>query len=313
VALDKPGFARHLLATDPRQGQVRKSHVSGAFLDRRAFILSTAALVAGSSARAEEDPFAVLEKRYGGRLGVAVLDTATGQRMAYRADERFPMCSTFKLLIVGAVLHNVDKGSERLDRRVAFQASDLQDYAPVTKVQVGQGGMTMGELCAAAIEYGDNTAANLILKALGGPDNATRYVRSLGDGVTRIDRFEPDANTCLPGDRRDTTTPAAILGNLHALVLGDALSANTRTMLLSWLNNCKTAARRIPAGLPAGWTSGDRTGSGANRTANDVAIIQRPQKPPVLVAAYSTGVAAKPADRDPLLADVGRVVARRFG
>lgn len=282
-------------------------------MDRRAFILTTAALFMGSSARGDENPFAVLEKQYGGWLGVAVLDTATGERMAYRADERFPMCSTFKLLIVGALLHNVDKGSERLDRWVPFQASDLLEYAPVSKARVGKGGMTMSDLCAAAIEYGDNTAANLILKTVGGPDGATRYVRSVGDGVTRIDRFEPDANTCIPGDPRDTTTPAAMLADLKALVLGDALSANARTQLLGWLNGCKTAARRIPAGLPAGWISGDKTGSGANGTANDVAIIQRPNKAPLLVAAYSTGVTAKPADRDPLLADVGRIVARQFG
>lgn len=283
-------------------------------MDRRAFILSTAALIIGSSARGDENPFGDLEKQYGGRLGVAVLDTATGERMAYRADERFPMCSTFKLLIAGGILHNVDKGSERLDRWVAYQSSDLLEYAPVAKEQVGRGGMTMNDLCAAAIEYGDNTAANLILKALGGPSEATRYVRSFGDGATRIDRFEPDANTCIPGDPRDTTTPAAMLGNLKALVLGDALSAKGRAQLLGWLNNCKTAARRIPAGLPSGWTSGDRTGSGANGTANDVAIIQRPNKAPLLIAAYSTGVAAaKPSDRDPLLADVGRIVARQFG
>ncbi|MBS0253180.1 MAG: class A beta-lactamase [Proteobacteria bacterium] len=283
-------------------------------LDRRAFILSTAALITGSSARGDENQFGVLERQYGGRLGVAVLDTATGARMAYRADERFPMCSTFKLLIVGAILHNVDNGSERLDRRIAFQAGDLLDYAPVTKAQVGKGGMKMGDLCAAAIEYGDNTAANLILKTVGGPDGATRYVRSVGDSATRIDRYEPDANTCIPGDPRDTTTPAAMLADLKALVVHDALSANSRTQLLSWLNSCKTAARRIPAGLPAGWISGDKTGSGANGTANDVAIIQRPNKAPLLVAAYSTGVAAaKPSDRDPLLADVGRILARQFG
>lgn len=282
-------------------------------MDRRAFILTTAALVMGSSARGDENPFAVLERQYGGRLGVAVLDTATGERMAYRADERFPMCSTFKLLIAGAILRNVDEGSETLDRWVAFQSSDLLEYAPVAQEQIGRGGMTMNDLCAAAIEYGDNTAANLILKALGGPSEATRYVRSLGDEVTRIDRFEPDANTCIPGDARDTTTPAAMLGDLNALVLGDALAVNSRARLLGWLNSCKTAARRIPAGLPAGWISGDKTGSGAKGTANDVAIIQRPNKKPLLVAAYSTGVAAKPADRDPLLADVGRIVARQFG
>lgn len=283
-------------------------------MDRRTFVLGTLALAASQTARADDNAFAALEKHYGGRLGVAVLDTATGQRIAYRAEERFPMCSTFKLLAVGAVLHNVDQGSERLDRPVAFRPGDLLDYAPVTKAQVGKGRMAMGDLCAAAIEYGDNTAANLILKAVGGPDGATRYVRSLGDDTTRIDRFEPDANTCIPRDPRDTTTPAAMLADLNALVLGEALSENARRQLLSWLNGCKTAARRIPAGLPAGWTSGDKTGSGANGTANDVAIIQRPNKAPLLVAAYSTGVAtAQSAERDPLLADIGRIVAHQFG
>ncbi|HML27807.1 MAG TPA: class A beta-lactamase [Hyphomicrobium sp.] len=283
-------------------------------MDRRTFVFGTLTLAASQMALADENAFAVLEKHYGGRLGVAALDTATGRRMAYRADERFPMCSTFKLLAVGALLHNVDRGSERLDRRVAFGPGDLLDYAPVTKAQVGKGWMAMGDLCAAAIEYGDNTAANLILKVVGGPDGATRYVRSLGDGVTRIDRFEPDANTCIPHDPRDTTTPAAMLADLHALVLGDALSGNARAQLLSWLKSCKTAARRIPAGLPAGWSSGDKTGSGANGTANDVAIIERPNKAPLLVAAYSTDVAtAQPSEREPLLADVGRIVARQFG
>ena len=234
--------------------------------------------------------------------------------MSYRADERFPMCSTFKLLAVGSVLHNVDKGQDHLDRWVPFGTSDLLDYAPVAKAEVGKGGMTMGALCAAAIEYGDNTAANLILKSVGGPEGATGYVRSLGDAVTRIDRFEPDANTCIPGDPRDTTTPAAMLADLNALVLGEALSKTSRTALLGWLNNRKTAAQRIPAGLPMGWKSGDKTGSGANGTANDVAIIQRPNQGPLLIAAYSTGAAAaKLSERDPLLADVARVVVREFG
>jgi beta-lactamase class A len=281
-------------------------------LDRRGFILGSVALVGACPALASTDPFATLEARHGGRLGVAALDTSTGNRMAHRADERFPMCSTFKLLAVAGVLHNVDIGNERLDRWVQYGPSDLLDYAPVTRRFVGKGGMTVHDLCAAAIEYGDNTAANLLLAALGGPSEATSYVRSLGDTVTRIDRTEPTANTCIPGDPRDTTTPAAMLADLTKLSQGGALPDNSQNLLTGWLDNCQTAAARIPAGLPPGWTSGDKTGSGANATANDVAIINPPGRAPIFVAAYYTGSSATGAEQDAVLAEVGRIVSSTF-
>jgi beta-lactamase class A len=282
-------------------------------LDRRTFVVSTVAFAVSSPTRAADDPIATLEQRYGGRLGVAVLDPATGRRMSHRGDERFPMCSTFKLLAVAGVLHKVDKGQVHLDHWIAFGSGDLLDYAPITKKQVGEGGMTLDGLCAAAIEYGDNTAANLILKSLDGPDGATQYIRAIGDTVTRIDRYEPDANTCIPGDPRDTTTPSAMLADLNALTVGNALSPDSQARFLGWLNNCKTAAARIPAGLPEGWTSGDKTGSGDNGTANDIAVVQRPNKRPLLIAAFSTESSATADERDLLLAEVGRIVARQFG
>jgi beta-lactamase class A len=281
-------------------------------MDRRAFIVGTIGIAASRPAFAETDPFEKLEKRHGGRLGVAALDTATGKRMAYRADERFPMCSTFKLLAAAAILKNVDRGSEHLDRWVTYSQSDLLEYAPVTRANVSKGGMTVGELCAAAVELSDNTAANLLLGAIGGPAGLTSFTRSLGDAITRLDRTEPTLNTAIPGDPRDTTTPSAMLADLDALILGDALSQASRENLLGWLNNCKTATKRIPAGLPPDWKSGDKTGTGDNGTANDVAVIQRPDKAPILVAAYFTGSSASPAQRDSVLADVGRIVAAQF-
>lgn len=280
---------------------------------RRDFILSSMALfAAGQASAAAASPFAALEARHGGRLGVAVLDTSTGNRMAYRANERFPMCSTFKLLAAGAILHNVDTGNERLDRFVPYGAADLLDHAPIARGRLSAGGMTVSDLCAAAIEYGDNTAANLLLAALGGPAGATSYVRSLGDTVTRMDRTEPLANTCIPGDPRDTTTPSAMLADLNKLAQGGALSAASQNLLIGWLNDCQTAAARIPAGLPRAWTSGDKTGSGANATANDVSVVNPPGRPPIYIAAYYTGSSASDSEQDAVLADVGRAVWTAF-
>jgi beta-lactamase class A len=278
-------------------------------LRRRDFVLGSMALLAAGQAGAAASPFAALEARHGGRLGVAVFDIATGNRMAYRADERFPMCSTFKLFAVAAVLHNVDVGMERLDRWMPYSASDLLDHAPIARGRVDAGGMSISDLCAAAIEFGDNTAANLLLTAIGGPSGATSYVRTLGDAVTRIDRTEPTANTCIPGDPRDTTTPSAMLADLNRLTQGNALSTTSQNLLNGWLNDCQTASGRIPAGLPRAWTSGDKTGSGANATANDVSVIYPPDIAPRLVAAYYTGSSATEAEQDAVLAEVGRIVS----
>mgnify|MGYP001545120034 CR=1 FL=1 len=257
------------------------------------------------------DAFAALEKRNGGRLGVAALDTASGRRLDHRSSERFPMCSTFKLLAVSAVLQRVDRGKEKLDRIIKYGKADLLEYAPVTRAHVGEGGMSVEALCAAAIELSDNTAANLLLVELGGPHGVTRFARAIDDNVTRLDRNEPTLNTAIPGDVRDTTTPSAMLNDLSAVTLGrTALSKSSSERMTRWLLGCKTAAARIPAGLPAGWRSGNKTGSGQNGTANDVAIIWPSGRSPIFVAAYYTGSAAPDAERDAVLAEVGRIVAK---
>jgi beta-lactamase class A len=281
-------------------------------MHRRAFIIGTIGLAASVPAFAEIDPFQKLERQHGGRLGVAALDTATGERISYRSDERFPMCSTFKLLAAAAVLRNVDRGTERLDRWITYTQPDLLEYAPITQANLSKGGMTVSDLCAAAIELSDNTAGNLLLAAIGGPKGLTEFARSISDTVTRLDRTEPTLNTAIPGDPRDTTSPAAMIANLKALLLDGALTEASRATLLGWLNNCKTAAKRIPAGLPSGWTSGNKTGSGDNGTTNDVAVIQRPGKAPILVAAYFTESLAIPDTRDAVLAEIGRIVAAQF-
>jgi beta-lactamase class A len=255
---------------------------------------------------------AALEARAGGRLGVAALDTGTGRGLAHRAGERFPLCSTFKVLLAGAVLQRVDRAEARLDTRLAYGKAELLAYAPITTARVAEGGLTVGELCAAAVEVSDNTAANLLLRSLGGPGAVTVFARSLGDPVTRLDRTEPTLNEARPGDPRDTTTPEAMVATLRALLLSPALKPESRARLEGWMAACTTGGTRLRAGLPKNWAVGDKTGSGARGTVNDVALLRPPHRTPILVAAYYTGSRASGKDRDAVLAEVGRIVAEAF-
>lgn len=249
---------------------------------------------------------AVLERRHGGRLGVAILDTGSGRRHGYRDDERFLMCSTFKLLLASAVLQRVDAGKETLDRRIMFGKDALLDYAPITKQHVGPPGMTVSELCAAAITLSDNTAANVLLKEIGGPQAVTAYARSLGDPLTRLDRTEPTLNR--PHGEWDTTTANAMLDDMHKLLLGNALSHGSRERLTDWLLQCQTGKHSLHAGLPHDWREGDKTGSG-NTATNDVAILWPPSRKPLLVTAYCENAKVAAGQRQDVLAEVGRIVA----
>lgn len=279
-------------------------------MDRAAFLCGAATVAAALGS--PKSPLAVLEARYGGRLGVAAVNSATGARLAHRAGERFPMCSTFKVLVAAAVLARADAGRERLDRHVVYGRTDLLEYAPVTRTNVGRGFMTVRALCAAAIEYSDNTAANLLLRAVGGPARITAYARSLGDARTRLDRNEPGLNTALPGDVRDTTTPAAMAANLQRLLTGSALSSSSRRELGTWLAGCRTGNERLRAGLPGNWRVGDKTGSGDHATSNDIAVLYPPGRAPVFVTAYYTGSSAASGARNEVLAEVGRIVSSAF-
>ena len=250
-----------------------------------------------------------LERESGGRLGVCVLDTATGARQAHRGDERFPMCSTFKALAAAAVLAQVDAGKEQLSRRVTFDASALVTYSPVTEKHVGDG-MTLAELCDAAVTLSDNTAGNLLLAALGGPAGLTAFVRSLGDQFTRLDRNEPTLNEALPDDVRDTTTPNAMASTLQALVLGTkALSAPSREQLTAWLIANKTGDTRLRAGFAKGWRIGDKTGTGPRGTSNDVGVVWPPGKAPIVITAYLTGATVSATEQNATLASVARAVS----
>ncbi|WP_428533577.1 class A beta-lactamase [Rhodopila sp.] len=249
-----------------------------------------------------------LEAASGGRLGVSVDDTATGQRYGHRASERFPMCSTAKVLGCGAVLARVDAGHDDLNRRIRFNAKDLVTYSPVTKNRLGAPGMTLAELCQAALTVSDNTAANLIVASLGGPSAVTAFARSLGDKMTRLDRIETALNEAQPGDVRDTTTPAAMAANLQALVTGGILSPRSRDQLAAWLVANQTGGAKLRAGLPADWRVGDKTGSGGFGTSNDIAVIYPPDRKPLIVCVYLTDTKAGPDNSDKTIAAVARTV-----
>src|SRR5262249_29369289 len=214
-------------------------------------VFLAASAVAGENNAA--DRIAVIEGRVGSRIGVAALDTGNGKRLDYRSEERFPMCSTFKFLAAAAVLKRVEEKQEKLDRFVPYDAKDILEYAPVTKAHLKEGGMTLGALCAAAIEQSDNTAGNLLLDAMGGPVGLTNFSRTLGDKVTRLDRKEPELNTAIPGDERDTTTPAAMRLDMQRLLLGNALSESSRHQLEEWLQRNETGGLMIRAGVPKTW------------------------------------------------------------
>lgn len=252
---------------------------------------------------------ATLEAASRGRLGVAVLDTASGQVTGYRADERFLMLSSFKTLAAAYVLARADRGEEPLSRRIPIAAADLQEHAPVTRRHVGAQGMTLAELCEATITTSDNAAVNLMHKNYGGPQALTRYVRSLGDTVTRHDRYEPELNRPHPSEPQDTTTPQAMARTLGLLLFGDALKPQSRQRLQAWLLANTTGDKRLRAGIPADWKIGEKTGTYSQVGSNDAGFAQAPGKAPVIIAAYLETTAVPMAARDHILAEVGRRVA----
>jgi beta-lactamase class A len=289
--------------------------MENAMMSRRALLAGsllaapflTRAHAASDADGALQRGLAELDRRHGGRLGVAVLDTARKTPVAHRGDERFALCSTFKCLAAATVLARVDRKEESLARRVIYSKDDLVTYSPVTGKHAGGDGMTVAEICEAAITLSDNTAGNLMLASFGGPSGLTAYVRSLGDNVTRLDRRETDLNEATPGDPRDTTTPLAMVETVRKIVLGSALSTQSRAQLAAWLAANKTGDKRLRAGVPKGWRVGDKTGSGEHNAANDVAVIWPPQRAPIIVAAYYAESSASTEERDAVIAEVGRL------
>lgn len=279
----------------------------------------TAVLPAGGTAAAQgtDDEgitarLRALEQAHSARLGVFASDTVTGRTVRYRADELFPLCSTFKTITVAAVLRDLDRDGEFLAERIRYTERDVtaSGYAPVTGLPANLAdGMTVAELCAAAMDYSDNTAANLLLRELGGPEAVTRFCRSIGDRVTRLDRWEPELNSAEPGRVADTSSPRAVGRTYARLALGDVLPPRQRERLTGWLLADRTGGNRFRAGLPKDWTIADKTGTGGYGTTNDVGITWPPGRGPIVLAVLSTKRDAAAAADEPLVAGAAALLA----
>jgi len=241
-------------------------------------------------------------------VGFAAYDLESGQRWEYHADQRFTMSSTFKSLACAALLHRVDAGQENLARKVNVSESDLVSYSPITEKHAGGEAMSLSDLCEATLTTSDNTAANLVLRALGGPEAVTSFARHLGDDVTRLDRWETELNKALPGDNRDTTTPNAMVRNLQALLLGDALSEPSREQLRDWLEGNQVADGLFRAAVPEGWIVADRTGAGGFGSRSITAVIWPPERQPIVVALYLTQTDASFEERNAAIAEIGEAI-----
>jgi beta-lactamase class A len=292
------------------------------FIRRRLFLAQTAALLVfpAEICRADNNhddlsakrQLEKIEKELDGRLGVFALNTGDGTQFGYRADERFPMCSTFKLFAASGMLAKSVRTPGLMQRRIRFKKSDLVTYSPITEKHIGAG-MTVAELCAAALQYSDNTAANLLINQLDGPQGVTAFARSIGDTEFRLDRWETALNTAIPGDLHDTSTPMAMGRSLHRLVLGDGLKVEHREQLREWLLGNTTGADRIKAGMPKDWKIGDKTGTGDYGTNNDIAVLWPVKREPIVLAIYTTQRKKDAPPRPDVIASATRVMVEWLG
>ncbi|TYC51947.1 class A beta-lactamase [Rhodobacterales bacterium] len=268
------------------------------------------ALAADFDPRPLEAAVAEAEGSLHARIGVSVIDTETGATWSHKGGERFPMNSTFKSFLCAALLDAAQKEEADLSRSVTIEESDIVRYSPVTEKRVGGSPFTLEQLCETTVTYSDNAAANIVLEEIGGPEGLTAYLRSIGDTVTRSDRPEPDSNSGIPGDPRDTTTPDAAAETLRKTVLADALSKPDRRKLASWLVDNKVGDKTLRAGLPKDWVIADKTGAGANGSRNDIGVIWPEGRKPVVIAVYITQTKAAFDDRNKAIADIAAALVQ---
>lgn len=248
------------------------------------------------------------EQQLQARIGIAVIDTANGETVSYRGDERFPHNSTHKALLCGALLSETDKGTLRLSDTTQYPTSALVAYSPVTEKFAAPASISWQQVCDAAITYSDNTAANLLINKLGGPAAITHYLGTIGDNVTHLDRLEPELNSAIPGDKRDTTTPVAISKTLQTLALGDVLKPASRAQLIQWMRDDKVADALLRSALPAGWTIADKTGAGAHGSRSIISIVWPQQRQPLIVSVFITQTPATLAQSNQAIARIGKAV-----
>jgi beta-lactamase class A len=283
-------------------------------LNRRSFLAGASGLPVWPALAQETPPaLAAYERESGGRIGLYAENLTTGAKITWRAEERFVMCSTFKASLAAFALARVDRGEDHLESMIPYGAADLLDYAPVAKQNLASGAMSVADMCRAAVELSDNTCANLLLAWAGGPAGLTAFWRSTGDAVSRLDHNEPELNRSPPGDPHDTTTPAAMAGNLRRFVLGEVLSTSSREHLTDWMRNCKTGNNRLRAGLPKTWKVGDKTGNNGKDASGDIAVAWSNSGGPVLICAYTQGGSPTAPQLEAVFAEIGRMAGRRLG
>lgn len=281
---------------------------------RRSLLLALAALPF-ADALADPAPapgFAALERELDGEIGVAAIDGASGRSVGHRQERRFPLCSTFKVVLAAALLARAGREPGLLDKRLRLPKKDFVSYSPVTGTHV-DGEMSVAALCATALQYSDNTAGNALLREFGGPAELTRYARSLGDTRFRLDRWETALNSALPGDERDTTTPLAMAHTLRRLLLLDGLAPAGQARLLDWMLGNTTGGTRIRAGVPAGWRVADKTGTGDYGSANDVGVVYPPGRPPIVLAIYTRRPVKDAEARSDIVARAAAIALRALG
>jgi beta-lactamase class A len=250
-----------------------------------------------------------LEVSSGGRIGLSARNTANNRVIQYRAEERFPFCSTFKALLVASVLKKSMSDPHLLEERIKYGKKDIEasKYSPITEKNLNAG-MSIAQLCEATIQYSDNAAANLLMKKLGGPQSVTDFLRSIGDSKFKLDRWEPELNSAIPEDSRDTSTPNAVEKSLRQVLLGDTLGQFQRELLKTWLKGNTTGDARIRAGVPTDWTVGDKTGTCSYGTTNDIGIIWPSHGEPIIVAIYFTQKEKDAAPKNEVIASIARMV-----
>ena len=288
-------------------------------MDRRTFLIASTLPVLTSCAtsfgperslRTALERLTQLEKDFNGRLGVYAIDTNTNASLSYRGNERFAFCSTFKFLVASAILRQSVDAPDLLERHIRYDGVELKQsgYSPITGKNLDTG-MSVAELCAAAIDYSDNGAANQLMKILGGPPAVTEFARNVGDKEFRLDRWEPALNSAVPGDLRDTTTPAAMTLTMQRLALGNALPEQQRAQLVAWLRANTTGDTRISAGVPDDWDVGDKTGTGDYGVTNDVGVLWPPKRAPIVLAIFTAQREKDAPTRNDVVASAAHIVA----
>ncbi|PKB23959.1 class A beta-lactamase [Janthinobacterium sp. 64] len=260
-----------------------------------------------TSLAAGHTQLAALEQAAGGRLGVAAWRQGSELRVAYRADERFPLASTFKAMLAAAVLARSVSQPGLLDQHVRYEKKELVTYSPITEKHLADG-MTVADLCAATLQYSDNSAANFLMTLLGGPQAVTAFARSIGNTMFQLERWETELNSAIPGEVRDTASPASMAHSLQQVLLGNSLPAAQRQQLDAWMRGNTTGDKRIRAGVPAGWKVADKTGSGAYGSVNDIGVAYPPSGAPLVIAVYYTREQKKADTNQDIITAATRIV-----